>query len=155
MNKIIFVILALALSNNVFSGELKECYEKALSQMERNQCAAQTLQEANVELNHVYEKIKEVYIEDKTFLEKLENAQLVWTKSRDADFELKFPHVDEPNFYGSVFSMCSDEYKAHLTLQRLAFLKQWTIGSGGGDICRGSQVPQSYLEQLLKNKSNK
>ena len=86
---------------------------------------------------------------------KLNNAQLTWTKSRDADFELKFPHIDEPNFYGSVFSMCSDEYKVHLTLQRVDFLKQWIIGSEGGDICRGSQVPQSYLNELLKNESEK
>ena len=157
MSKTLFMscILALTFSGNVFSSELKECYEKAISQAEINQCAATNLQEDNAELNRVYEKIKEIYKEDKTFLEKLENAQLAWTKSRDADFELKFPHIDEPNFYGSVFSMCSDEYRVLLTSQRVAFLKQWTKGSEGGDICRGSQVPQSYLEELLKNQSDK
>lgn len=157
MNKIIFIscILALSLPGNVFSAESKECYEKALSQTEINQCAAQSLQEAEAELNRVYEKIKEVYIEDKTFLEKLEKAQFAWTKSKEADFELKFPHIDEPRFYGSVFSMCSTEYKAKLTLQRVDFLKHWTTGSESGDICRGSQVPQSYLKEILANESKK
>jgi len=157
MSKTLFMscIVALIFSENVFSSESKECFEKAISQTEMNQCAATNLQEENVELNRVYEKIKEIYKEDKTFLEKLENAQRAWTKSRDADFELKFPHLNEPNFYGSVFLMCSDKNRVQLTSQRVAFLKQWTKGSEGGDICRGSQVPQSYLEELLKNQSNR
>lgn len=157
MNKIVFaiIILLLSLPGNVCSGKSKVCDEKALTQLEINQCVAQTLAEANEELNQVYEKIQEVYNEDKTFLEKLEKAQLAWTKSRDADSVLKFPHVDEPQFYGSVFSMCSDKYKVQLTRQRVAFLQQWIIGSEGGDICRGSQVPQSYLQELLKNEASR
>ena len=87
----------------------------------------------------MYEKIIEGYKEDKIFLEKLENSQLAWIKSRNADFELKFPHIDEPNFYGSVVSMCSDEYRVQLTSQRVTFLKQWTKESEGGDICKSLQ----------------
>jgi hypothetical protein len=51
--------------------------------------------------------------------------------------------------------MCSDEYKTRLTLERKDFLEQWLIGSEVGDLCRGSQVPESYLKQFRKNEEAK
>jgi len=134
---IVLLILMTFLSiNHLFAGE--ECLRTAMTQTEMNKCANIGYKEADSELNRVYKLIKEMYSDDEVFLEKLKIAQRAWIKLRDADFELQYPHKDERGYYGSVFPMCEDISKTELTLQRVAFLKRWLVGTEEGDVCSGS-----------------
>ena len=144
--------LLLALSTNyALSKEPSTCLEKAMTQAEMNECSNMSFQMADGELNRVYTAIKSRYSDDKLFLKKLKKAQLAWIKTRDADFEMKFPHSQNPSYYGSVFSMCADGYKTELTLKRIAFLKQWLIGGEEGDFCNGSkQTLDNETEDTIK-----
>ncbi|MCL1124056.1 lysozyme inhibitor LprI family protein [Shewanella surugensis] len=142
--------LAFMSSSAVFAKEPNRCLSKAYTQMEMNRCAGVGLEEADVQLNRVYKKIKTVYSEDKVFLGKLKSAQLAWITSRDADFDLQYPHKEEPRYYGSVFPMCAADHKVQLTLKRVAFLKQWLVGTEEGDVCSGSQMTQWQLTERLK-----
>lgn len=150
--KSILPILALGTSANILAVEPQSCLETAMmTQLEMNQCGEVGYNEADTELNTIYKKIKEIYREDRVFLEKLKKAQLAWIKLRDADLDLQYPHADEPQYYGSVFPMCAADYKAQLTRQRTEFLRQWLTGVEEGDVCGGSKMPQWRLKEILKN----
>ncbi len=141
----------MGISANVVALESEKCLKQANTQMEMNQCAGVGYQEADVELNRVYQLIKKIYKNDKLFIERLKKVQNVWIKLRDADFGLQYPHKDEPLYYGSVFPMCVADLKARLTLQRVEFLKQWLVGAAEGDVCSGSQMLQMQLKNILKS----
>jgi uncharacterized protein YecT (DUF1311 family) len=131
------------------------CIETAMTQSSMNQCAGIGYKEADAELNRVYQKIREIYKDDKLLLSKLKKSQLAWIKLRDADFELEYPYTDEPNNYGSSFSMCASGFNAQLTLQRTEYLKRWLIGKEDGDVCSGSQKREWQLEEALQSEYNK
>lgn len=133
-------------SLNATANESSSCLKTALTQLEINQCANVGYKEADGELNRVYKKIKQVYKEDTVFLDKLKKAQLVWIQLLDADLELKYPHIDNHGYYGSILPMCMDQYKTSLILKRVAFLKQWLIGIEEGDVCAGSIMNQLNLQ---------
>ncbi|MGR9088473.1 MAG: lysozyme inhibitor LprI family protein [Gammaproteobacteria bacterium] len=143
------LILASGFSINAAAKETRACSGTTMTQLEINQCADAGYKEADAALNRTYKRIMEIYQEDKVFIEKLKKAQLAWIKLRDADFDLKFPHADEPRFYGSVLPMCATGYKEQLTLQRIAFLEQWLSGVEEGDICSGSPMPKWRLKEIL------
>lgn len=121
-----------------YAGNSQSCLQAAMTQTQLNQCAGVTYDAADKELNRVYKKIREIYKDDKLFLEKMKQAQLAWIKLRDADFEMMYPHHNEHHYYGSSFPMCSSMYKTRLTLDRVAYLKTWLNGAEEGDVCSGS-----------------
>src|SRR5687767_11940624 len=88
-----------------------DCFEKATTQLESNDCAARQYQEADAELNRVYKAILEKHKEDKLFVEKLRAAQRAWLTYRDAEIEAKYPHAGEAHYYGSIFPMCDSLYQ--------------------------------------------
>jgi len=51
---------------------------------------------------------------------------------------MMYPASDKQLVYGSVYSMCSSFVEKKLTLQRIAFLKQWLKGTEEGEVCGGS-----------------
>jgi uncharacterized protein YecT (DUF1311 family) len=114
------------------------CYDKAQTQLESNSCADEEYAEADAELNRVYKAILEKYKGDSKFIAKLREAQRAWLKYRDAELEAKFPHADEPHYYGSIFPMCDAQYRAQLTRERIVKLREWLDGPAEGDICSGS-----------------
>ncbi|HHD82436.1 MAG TPA: DUF1311 domain-containing protein, partial [Campylobacterales bacterium] len=132
------MVLFVLLANYAFAKE-PTCLEQAMTQPEMNECAGMDYVMADGELNRIYAAVQSRYAEDKLFLKKLKKAQLAWIKLRDADFEMQFPHAKDPAYYGRMFSTCADSYKTELTLQRVAFLKQWLIGVEEGDSCAGSK----------------
>ena len=124
----------------VIDGE-QSCTEHT-TQFDMNECAKIEFQKADKELNRVYKLIRKLYKDDTVFLDKLHSAQLAWIKSRDADFDLKYPytknHEESRTHYGSIFPMCANNYKTQLTLARVEFLKQWATGIEEGDVCGGT-----------------
>jgi len=133
------VLFFVLMSNMLFAKEGASCLETAMTQAEMNECSGMSYQIADGELNRIYDAIQSRYAEDKLFLKKLKTAQLAWIKLRDADFEMQFPHANDSQYYGSIFPTCASAYKTDLTLQRVAFLKQWLIGVEEGDSCAGSK----------------
>jgi uncharacterized protein YecT (DUF1311 family) len=116
----------------------ESCFEKANTQLESNECAAKEYAEADAELNRVYKTILEKYKKDPLFLDKLRAAQRAWLAYRDAEIEAKYPHADEPRYYGSIFPMCDGLYRAQLTQERVEKLREWLDGAEEGDACSGS-----------------
>lgn len=114
------------------------CFEKANTQLESNECAAKEYREADAELNRVYKAILEKYKKDSVFLGKLRAAQRAWLAYRDAEIEAKYPHAEEPRYYGSIFPMCDSLYRAQLTRERVKKLREWLDGGEEGDACSGS-----------------
>ena len=118
---------------------LENCLNMAETQFEMNQCEQSEFEKADAELNRIYQKIRKLYADDPVFLQKLRDTQRLWIQFRDAELEMKFPHSDEPRYYyGSVYPMCFAGYKANLTTERVATLKQWLEGTEEGDVCAGS-----------------
>ena len=115
-----------------------DCFEKAVTQLDSNECAAKEYQEADAELNRVYKAILEKYKKDPLFLGKLRAAQRAWLAYRDAEIEAKYPHAEEPRYYGSIFPMCDALFKAELTKDRVEKLRVWLDGGEEGDACSGS-----------------
>ena len=115
------------------------CFDKAQTQAELNSCAGDEYAAADAELNRVYKAILEKYKDDSKFVTKLRAAQRAWLQYRDAEIDAKFPHADERSaYYGSIFPMCDSQYKAGLTRERVAKLREWLDGTEEGDVCAGS-----------------
>jgi uncharacterized protein YecT (DUF1311 family) len=116
-------------------GSKADCLERAQTQFDMNACAGDELAAADAELNRVYQAILEKYKDDSLFIEKLRAAQRAWLAYRDAELEAKFPPSDG---YGSVFPMCAARFKAQLTRERVAKLREWLDGVEEGEVCAGS-----------------
>ena len=105
------------------------CYDKAGTQSELNQCAASELGAADRVLNEVYEQVLREYRTDPSFTDKLKLAQQAWVRFRDAEMEAMFPETDKQRAYGTVFPMCSGQWRTQLTQQRTEDLRRWLKGS--------------------------
>lgn len=134
----VYVLLPLA----AHAGEAPaSCYNKAQTQFELNSCAGDEYAAADKELNQVYQGVLGKYKGDAKFIVKLRESQRAWLKYRDAEFEAKFPHAEESkstHYYGSIFPMCAGQYRAQLTRERIAKLREWLDGVEEGDVCAGS-----------------
>jgi uncharacterized protein YecT (DUF1311 family) len=143
--RIIFLV-TLLFSLNVYSDEAESCLETAMSQRDMNQCAGIDYKKADSELQRVITEIKKLYKGETKFLLNLDKSQRNWETQLDLDLGLKYPKADEPMYYGSVFPMCYSGYKTRLTLQRIAFLKEWLKGSTDGEVCSGSVMHEYYIK---------
>lgn len=150
IKKIMPLLILNVLSFNVYADDSRSCYQTAMNQTQLNQCAGMEYEDADKELNRVYKKVRVLYKDDKLFLQKLKKSQLAWIKLRDADFEMMYPHHNDSSAYGSVFPMCSSMYLAKLTMERVAYLKTWLSGADEGDTCRGSQMTDYDIQDLMK-----
>ncbi|MGD8176784.1 lysozyme inhibitor LprI family protein [Marinimicrobium sp. ARAG 43.8] len=97
-----------------------------------------SFQEADAELNRVYQQIRAAYADDDAFLGKLKKAQQAWITLRDADLEARFPADNKQAYYGSVYATCAANVKTTATIERIAFLQQWLDGVEEGETCAGS-----------------
>ncbi len=100
--------------------------------------ASEEYQIADIELNKVYNNILTEYKTDTIFIERLIEAQKIWTLFRDAELEMKFPGENKQLEYGSVYPMCAAIYLKELTEERTEKLKIWLTGIKEGDMCSGS-----------------
>ena len=136
------LILTCAVACLLFSlsarAQQPDCFDKAVTQADLNDCAGGQFAEADAELNRVYKAILEKYKKDPLFIEKLRAAQRAWLAYRDAEIAAKYPHAEEPRYYGSIFPMCDALYRAQLTEERVEKLREWLDGGEEGDACGGS-----------------
>lgn len=109
----------------------------AQTQLQQNEETAKTFEDADRELNKVYQQILTDYKADKVFTDNLKASQRIWIQFRDSEMKMKFP--DRPaGHYGSIQPMCGSDYKAKLTTERTEKLKIWLEGTEEGDACSGS-----------------
>ncbi|MBO9563535.1 MAG: DUF1311 domain-containing protein [Niastella sp.] len=116
---------------------LSALFCQAQTQSEMNQNAKTKYQQADKELNTVYQKILKDYSKDAVFIKNLKKAQSLWIQFRDAEMKAKYPDR-EPGYYGSIQPLCWYTYLTELTEERTTKLKIWTMGIGEGDACTGS-----------------
>lgn len=135
------LILTCAVACLLFSlsarAQQPDCFDKAVTQADLNDCAGGQFAEADAELNRVYKAVLEKHKKDALFVEKLRAAQRAWLAYRDAEIEAKYPHSKEAStYYGSSFSMCDSLHKTQLTQERIKKLREW-LDDSEGDICAG------------------
>ena len=106
--------------------------KKQLVQEESN------FEKADYELNEVYQLILSDYADNQTFISSLKESQRLWIRFRDTELEMRYPGDDKRLQYGSVYSMCAEQFLAQLTNKRTATLRQWIDGVQEGDVCAGS-----------------
>lgn len=107
----------------------------AQSQTAMNIKAGDGFEQADKELNMVYQKILKSYTAQPKFIAKLKVAQRLWVQLRDAELAARYP---DSGSYGSVAPMCESMYMESLTRERIKFLKVWLTGIPEGDVCNGS-----------------
>jgi uncharacterized protein YecT (DUF1311 family) len=105
------------------------------SQTQMNMDADKEYQQADKELNAVYQKILTQYKKDVAFIANLKVAQRMWIAFRDADVKARYP---VPKNYGSALPMCWSIYLKDLTEARTKALRVWLDGIEEGEICVGS-----------------
>ena len=107
------------------------------TQAEMNKEAYTLFNNADDELNEVYQKILAEYKTDTLFIENLKASQRIWIKFRDAELKMKFPEYSD-RIYGSIHPTCRAFYLLELTKTRIETLKEWIVGIDGLDACNGS-----------------
>jgi len=110
----------------------------AQTQVEITVDACQKYEQADLELNQVYQVVIEAYKGDDQFEEALRKAQRAWLVFRDAHIVSLFPAEEKQTNYGSVYPMCRCSVLASLTEERTKQLRQW-LSQREGDVCRGSR----------------
>lgn len=111
------------------------CDSPNQSQAGLNQCASNSTQSTDAELNRIYAKVLALNAQDTVFLERFKAAQRAWLVFRDAQIAARYP---SPEDYGSVLPMCQSGEYEQLTLDRIKQLKAWVDGVEEGDVCAGS-----------------
>lgn len=137
------LVVTFMLPFSVEGADPTSCNGEVSVQVDLNQCAADRLQQADDELNRIYQAILKQYSEDRVFLEKFRKAQRAWLLFRDAELEAKFPENDKQSYYGSVYPMCAARFLAQRTQERIKQLQEWLEGAEEGDLCAGSLRIQS------------
>jgi len=112
------------------------CLAKATTQAEVTACAVRAIDEANAELNLVYEQLLRKHAPHKNFIKKLKLAQEAWLKFRDAHIESLYPEpdIDQLRAEGTVYPMCKAMEIARLTAERTRSLKN-ILEHKEGDVC--------------------
>ena len=98
-------------------------------------------QKANEELAGVCKLILQRHRSDSVFLEHFKMSQTAWEQFRTIELKMKYP-PREPGYYGSIHSMCLNDYLTELTRERIAKLRIWIDGIEEGDACAGSIPPK-------------
>ena len=110
---------------------------EAQTQGDLNEQTAAEFHAADKELNSIYQKILEEYVDDEAFIANLKEAQRCWIAFRDAQLKMKYPER-EPGYYGSILPSCEAIYLAELTQERIKALQVWIEGVQEGDVCAGT-----------------
>lgn len=95
------------------------------TQLEMNACAADEFKQADRELNEAYAALLKKEGADRTFVKKLRAAQRAWIAFRDAEMEATYAcDPTQVPCWGSMLPMSMASYKAKLTRDRTARLRQ-------------------------------
>lgn len=148
-----FLVIVIVFMNHAAIAETnaKSCSETAQTQAEMNQCAGSDFKAADAELNRVYKKMQATYNDDPVFLARLREAQRAWILYRDTGLAMVYPpHDEDPNYYGSIGTMCEAMYLEKITRERIATLNQWLEEAAEGDVCSGSVESVHRLDEPNK-----
>ncbi len=135
MNKIwlpVFIVLGFAVPI------MMQC-ASAQTQTELSEQTCATAQEADKELDQVYQQVMKAYESEKRFTAALKKAQQAWVSFRDLQLASLYPAENKQMEYGSIYPMCYCLEKTKLTRGRIAQLRQWLEGMPEGDPCSGSR----------------
>jgi uncharacterized protein YecT (DUF1311 family) len=109
------------------------------TQFEINQEKTKSYDQAEENLNLVYQKVLSRYKNDPDFIKALHTSQRLWIKLRDSELLMQYPMMNKDRrYYGSVFPMCRATFLTEFTQQRTETLQKWLDGSEEGDVCSGS-----------------
>jgi len=103
-----------------------ECNEGGI-QPELNQCAYESYQKADQELNVIYQKLKKMHQDDNLYLKFLTHSQRAWIKFRDAEIEMIFSckEQDKRRCWGSMYPLLRYNEMETLTNERIKKLKRY------------------------------
>ena len=135
MNKIwspVFIVLS-------FAVPVMMQYATAQTQTELSEQTCATSQEADKELDQVYQQVMKASESEKRFTAALKKAQQAWVSFRDLHLASLYPAENKQMEYGSIYPMCYCLEKTRLTRERIAQLRQWLEGMPEGDPCSGSR----------------
>lgn len=113
MKKIVFALIALLPTTSAFSANC----DNAQTQLEMNQCAAQSYQKIDAELTAIYKKLSETAKDEQRNM--LQTSQKKWIEFRDADCKFLSSGVEG----GSAHSMILSNCLASMTESRIETLK--------------------------------
>lgn len=134
--RVLVLLSAVALSAPALRAD--DCQKDAATQTAMNACGATDLKHVEAALSDTLARIRTQYADDPLFLERLEQSQLQWRQSLQADLDLRFPQSDTHFYYGSVFPLCLATVKTGLIQHRIAMLNVWLTGLEEGEVCAGS-----------------
>lgn len=139
MNRAIVVLMLLFLATfGVGQSKENPCWKTAKSQMELNHCAYQDEQDADAELNLVYQQLMMKLKDDDNATQKVRAAQRAWMAFRDARLEEAFPAPNKSREYGSMYPMCRASVDMAMTKERTAQLRRML---GDDDECGEAPNP--------------
>ena len=133
MTQIRLVILSILLIQRIITAA--QTQDKLPTQDEETKASIKEYKMVEGELNQVYSKVLTVYKSDVEFIKNIKESQDLWIKFRAAELKAKFPEGRE---YGSVFTMCINDFLTEMTNERITTLKLWLKGTYQGDVCSGS-----------------
>jgi uncharacterized protein YecT (DUF1311 family) len=133
MNKMAFTLVILLLA--IFTSNDNPGFQ-AQTGLRSELCSQYN--QANSELNKVYQQILREYGKDALFIQKLKAAQRAWLIFRDAHVESLYPEKDKLSAYGTVYRDCFCQSMAELTSKRTEQLRRWIEGWKEGEVCAGS-----------------
>jgi uncharacterized protein YecT (DUF1311 family) len=140
MKRILLIAALLALPISVSTQgpphQSNPCFAKATTQAEATACAGKALDEADAELNLVYQQLLKKHVAHKDFIKRLKLAQEAWLKFRDAHIESLYPNPDEDQLRpeGTVYPMCKAMEITRVTVERTRTLKSM-LNPKEGDVC--------------------
>jgi len=114
---------------------MAQTQDKLPTQDEETKAAIKEYKLVEGELNQVFSKVLTVYKSDVEFIKNIKESQDLWIKFRAAELKAKFPEGGE---YGSVYTMCVNDFLTEMTNERITTLKLWLKGTYQGDVCSGS-----------------
>jgi uncharacterized protein YecT (DUF1311 family) len=134
MKPIYSILLSVLLIQSVVA--VAQTQDKAAPD-EETKAAINAYKIAEAELKSVFNQVLTMYSSDTEFLKNLRESQNIWVKFRTAELKTKFPERG-PGEYGSVYTMCVNDFLTEMTNARITTLKDWIKGTYEGDVCSGS-----------------
>jgi len=114
---------------------IAQTQDKLPTQDDETKAAIKEYKMVETELNQVFSKVLMTYKTDVEFIKNIKESQDLWIKFRAAELKAKFPEGRE---YGSVYTMCVNDFLTEMTNERITTLKLWLKGTYQGDVCSGS-----------------
>ncbi len=133
MKQFRLLVLSMLLTQSIIA--MAQTQDKLPTQDEETKAAIKEYKLLEGELNQVFSKVLTVYKSDVEFIKNIKESQDLWIKFRAAELKAKFPEGRE---YGSVYTMCVNDFLTEMTNERITTLKLWLKGTYQGDVCSGS-----------------